>query len=148
MPKRGTIDLSPSLARRVNMARSQTMSAASSGSRLQLPASLEAQLLEFRRRVWTVKSSEAICGALFGIVLGYVAVFALDRLIETPAALRLAIFALAMAGCAAAAVYLHRWIWRQRTLDQLAKLLSRRYPSIGDQMLGIIELVRNDFEQH
>src|SRR4029079_18527783 len=68
--------------------------------------------------------------------------------IDTPSTTRLAIFVLALVGCAIAPLYLHKWIWRQRTLDQLARLVSRRYPSIGDQMLGVIELVRSDFEQH
>jgi len=119
-----------------------------SKSKLQLPGSLESQLLEFRRRVWTIKSIEAACGAVFGVVLGYLAVYVLDRLVDTPAAARLAIFCTALIGCAIAPLYLHKWIWRQRTLDQLARLISRRYPSLGDQMLGIIELVRSDFEQH
>src|SRR5262245_64295477 len=124
------------------------MSTTQPKTQLQLPGSLEAQLLEFRRRVWTIKSIEAACGAVFGVVLGYLAVYVLDRLVDTPAAMRLAIFCTALIGCAVAPLYLHKWIWQQRTLDQLAKLLSRRYPSIGDQMLGIIELVRSDFEQH
>ena len=124
------------------------MSASRARTLLQLPTSLEAQLLEFRRRVWIVKSIEAAGAAVFGVVLGYLAIYVLDRMVDTPAALRLAIFLLAMLGCAMLPVYFHRWIWRQRTLDQLARLVSRRYPSIGDQMLGVIELVRSDFEQH
>src|SRR5436190_16865087 len=124
------------------------MSASRARTLLQLPTSLEAQLLEFRRRVWIVKSIEAAGAAVFGVVLGYLAIYVLDRMVDTPAALRLAIFLLAMLGCAVLPLYFHRWIWRQRTLDQLARLISRRYPSIGDQMLGVIELVRSDFEQH
>ncbi|MBW8883848.1 MAG: hypothetical protein JF612_03525, partial [Planctomycetia bacterium] len=124
------------------------MSARESRTGLELPKSLETQLLEFRRRVWTTKSIEAAGGAVFGVMLGYLAVYVLDRTVDTPAGLRLAIFLLAMLGCAILPLYFHRWIWRQRTLDQLARLVSRRYPSIGDQMLGIIELVRSDFEQH
>ena len=57
------------------------MSAASSGKQLQLPASLETQLLEFRRRVWTIKSIEAAGGAVFGVGLGFLAVYLLDRTI-------------------------------------------------------------------
>jgi hypothetical protein len=124
------------------------MSAAESRKALQLPNSLEQQLLEFRRRVWLIKSIEAVGGAVFGVVVGYLAVYCLDRLIDTPAAARLAIFLAAMIGCAMLPVYFHQWIWRQRTLDQLARLVSRRYPSMGDQMLGVIELVRNEAEQH
>ena len=123
------------------------MSDSSPKSNLTLPASLRTQLQEFRRRVWTIKSIEAACGAIFGIFVSYLIVFGLDRVIDTPAAVRTAIFLMAVAGCAFVPVYLHRWIWCHRRSEQLARLLSRRYPSIGDQMLGIIELVRNEFEQ-
>src|SRR5262249_31761335 len=42
---------------------------------------------------------------------------------------------------------LHRWVWCHRRMEQLALLLSRKHPQVGDQLLGIIELARNDFEQ-
>ena len=41
----------------------------SSPDRLQLPASLTTQLHDFRKRVWTIKSIEAGCGALFGVMV-------------------------------------------------------------------------------
>lgn len=115
---------------------------------LKLPSSLKTQLDEFRRRVWTIKSIEAACGALFGIFVSYLVVFGLDRVMDTPAWARLAIFLVAVAGCAYVPIYLHRWIWCHRRMEQLARLLCHRYPSIGDQMLGVIELVRNEFEQN
>ncbi len=121
---------------------------ASQSRGLQLPQSLEVQLGEFRRRVWTIKSIEAACGALFGVVVGYLGVYLLDRVVDTPTWARLAFFLASLAACGLAPLYLHRWIWQQRTLDQLARLLSRTFPSLGDQMLGIIELVRNEFEQN
>src|SRR5688572_19931889 len=119
------------------------MGVAQSSTGLHLPSSLETQLHDFRRRVWVIKSIEAACGALFGVLVSYLIVFGLDRVIDTPAWLRLTIFIVAMAGCAIVPLYLHRWIWRHRRLEQLARLLSRRYPSLGDQMLGIIELVKS-----
>ena len=115
--------------------------------KLKLPSSLEDQLHDFRRRVWKIKAIEAVCGGLFGVVVSYLAVFALDRVLDTPTWLRLAILLAAVVACGIVPVYLHRWIWCHRRLDQLARLLSRRYPSLGDQMLGIIELVRNELEQ-
>jgi uncharacterized low-complexity protein len=39
---------------------------------------------------------------------------------------------------------LHRWVWNHRGLDQLARLIGRRFPAIGDQLLGIIEIVRSE----
>src|SRR5947208_16486600 len=101
------------------------MSAADLRKVLQLPPSLEQQLLDFRRRVWLIKSIEGVGGAVFGVVVGYLAVYCLDRFVDTPAAARLVIFLVAMAGCALLPVYFHWWIWRQRTLDQLARLVSR-----------------------
>jgi hypothetical protein len=116
-------------------------------TRLVLPTSLENQLQDFRRRVWTIKMIEAGCGAIVGVLVSYLAVFAIDRLIDTPAWARLAIFAVALATCSVVPVYAHRWIWCHRRAEQLARLVSRRFPHLGDQLLGVVELVRNEFEQ-
>jgi hypothetical protein len=115
--------------------------------RLELPESLRAKMLAFRRRVWAIKLTEAACGAALGVLVAYLATFFLDRFWDTPVLVRLGIFWTAVAGCALVPVALHRWLWRQRQLEQLARLLSRKYPSIGDQLLGIIELVRSESEQ-
>ena len=123
------------------------MSASLSKSGLALPESLERQLFDFRQRVWTIKSIESACGAVFGVAMSFLMVFVLDRILDTPASVRTAIFLVAVTGCALIPVSLHRWIWCHRRLEQLARLLSRRYPSLGDQMLGIIELVHSESEQ-
>lgn len=114
---------------------------------LQIPASLQSQLLDFRRRLWTVKLIEAACGAVCGLMLAFLLTYALDRLWDTPAVVRLALFVLAMTGCALVPWAVHRWVWSQRKLEQLARLLSRKHPSIGDQLLGIIELSHDEAEQ-
>ena len=108
-----------------------------------LPKELEQQLYAFRGRVWRIKLLEAVSGGVFGVLAGYLVVFAVDRLTETPGWVRTAAFLLAVAAGSSVPVLLHRWIWGQRGLEQLARLISRRYPSIGDQLLGIIELVRS-----
>lgn len=115
--------------------------------RLTLPESLQTQLLDFRRRVWTIKLVEAVCGAVVGVLIAYLATFALDRVFDTPWEVRLGIFVAAMVGCGLIPLALHRWIWRQRKLEQIARLLSRKHPSVGDQLLGIIELVHSESEQ-
>jgi len=115
-------------------------------NQIEVPESLQKQLHEFQQRLWKIKSAEAICGALFGLLVGFLLVFALDRFYDTPMLARLAIFVIAIAGCAYAPVFLHRWIWGNRHLEQLARLLSKRYPSLGDQMLSAIELARNEHE--
>jgi hypothetical protein len=123
------------------------MSVAYSPDRLRLPDSLEDQLQRFRRRVWLIKMVEAVAAASFGILVAYLVLFGLDRLWDTPGWLRLALFVLAAVACAQVPVALHRWVWRHRRLEQLARLLARKHPRIGDQLLGIIELVKNEFEQ-
>jgi hypothetical protein len=115
--------------------------------RLELPDSLRTQMVEFRNRVWIVKTVEACCGAVFGVLLAFLATFVLDRVWDTPASVRLGLFVAAILACAIVPLALHRWVWRQRQIEQLARLLTRTYPSIGDQLLGIIELVRSESEQ-
>ena len=71
------------------------MSIAPATAGLQLPASLETQLFDFRRRVWSIKAAEAVCGAIFGVAVAYLTLFALDRLLDTPTWARSTIFGLA-----------------------------------------------------
>ena len=115
--------------------------------RLSLPESLRNQLLEFRKRVWTVKSIEALAIALLGFLLAFLVVYCMDRFFDTPRQLRGMLLLVALlVGCVVPwACY--RWIWKRRRLDQLAMLLRYRHPSVGDQLLGIIELVDNEQEQ-
>lgn len=123
------------------------MSLAQNSSPLVLPQGLQQQLARFRRTVWTIKSIEAIAGTICGLVVAWLLGFAVDRLWEPPTWVRYAIGAGAVAVCTWLPIALHRWIWRHRRLEQVARLISRRFPSLGDQMLGVIELVRNQDEQ-
>jgi len=123
------------------------MNLAPSRHPLQLPDSLRLQLLEFRRRVWAIKLIEAAAGAVCGVLVAFLATFVLDRLLDTPAIVRTGLFAAVVLACALVPLALHRWVWRQRKLEQLARLLSRKHPSVGDQLLGVIELVQNEDEQ-
>jgi hypothetical protein len=115
--------------------------------RLQLPGSLRAQLHDYRRRVWAVKTIEAVCAAGCGVVMAYLVLFALDRVWETPVWVRLVLGAAALLACASLPLALHRWVWRQRRPAQLARLLSGVHPRIGEPLLGVIELQQSDTEQ-
>jgi hypothetical protein len=110
-----------------------------------LPPELEAKLADFRRRVWIVKLAEGLLAALFGIAVSYLLVFVLDRFFETPAWARLCLL-LAGALTLGLGVPLkwHRWVWRQRRIEDVARLLRITFPRLGDQLLGIVELVRMD----
>src|SRR5262245_13753502 len=107
------------------------MSLARTHDRLQLPDSLQAQLHEFRRRVWSVKMVEAACAAVFGVVVAFLLTFVLDRAFDTPAGLRGGLLALAALSCAIIPLAIYRWVWGNRRLEQLARLLALKHPSIG-----------------
>jgi hypothetical protein len=110
-----------------------------------LPPDLEAKLADFRRRVWVIKLAEGLLAAVFGLALSYLLVFVLDRFFETPAWVR---FCILVAGAATLGLGLplkwHRWVWRQRRLEDVARLLRLKFPRLGDQLLGIVELVRRE----
>ncbi len=114
---------------------------------LQVPVSLQSQLHDYRRRVWTIKLVEATATAAFGLLAAFLCVFISDRFWDTPAWLRIAIGAGVAVGFLTIPWFLQRWVWNFRRLDQLAQLLRRRMPRIGDQLLGVIELAENRWEQ-
>ena len=87
------------------------------------------------------KTAEGVLAALVGLAASYVLVFVLDRFGETPGWLRLVVL---VAGLAGAVLFLplkiRRWVWGSRRLQDVARLLSYKHPSVGDRLLGIVEL--------
>ena len=116
---------------------------------LHLPDGMRGKLERFRRQVWMIKVTEGVLAAIFGLALSYLAVFLSDRLWDTPAALR--IFAL-LAGSVGLGVFFplkcHRWVWKTQRMENVARLLRHKFPRLGDQLLGIVELARSDSEQN
>ncbi|MCP4783442.1 MAG: hypothetical protein GY903_16800 [Fuerstiella sp.] len=114
-------------------------------SSIRIPEATRRRLDEFRRQVRKVKIAEGVLGGLFGLTLSYVAVFVLDRFVDTPGLVRIAILAV---GCLGFAVFFplkcHRWVWGTRRMEQVATLLKHRFPALGDQLLSVVELSRED----
>jgi hypothetical protein len=112
---------------------------------LRLPDSTVERLVAFQRRVRFVKIAEGILAGLFGLVLSYLAVFILDRFIDTTAVAR---SVLLVAGTVGLAVFFplkcHRWVWGTRRMEQVARLVKHRFPALGDQLLGVVELAHSD----
>ena len=126
--------------------RLQRMSDPTSSSQTQaIPDSLKLLLAEYRRKLWRIKITEAILAGVIGLVLSFLLVFVLDRFVQTPAMLRLAIL---LAGTSLFAVFaplwMRRWVWGHRRENELARLIAQKHPDLGDRLLGIIELQ----EQH
>jgi hypothetical protein len=110
-------------------------------SHVEIPESLRRQLADFRRHLWRVKIFEAVAAGLIGLLLSFLLVYGLDRIWQTPGWARLLILAGGVSLFAGFAPYwLHRWVWKQRRETQLARLIAKRYPGLGDRLLGVIEL--------
>ena len=77
---------------------------------LHLPETTRQRLAQFQRKVRIVKISEGILAGLFGLVLSYLAVFCIDRFVDTAASLRAGLL---IAGSLGLAVFFplkcHRW---------------------------------------
>jgi hypothetical protein len=106
-----------------------------------IPDALRVQLDDFRRHLWRVKILEAVAAGMIGLLVSFLLVYGLDRVWQTPGWARLGILAggVSLFGVFAP-FWLHRWVWRQRREEQLARLIARRYPGLGDRLLGVIEL--------
>lgn len=106
-----------------------------------IPESLRLQLVEFRRHLWRIKLLEALIAGIIGLVFSFLLVYGLDRIWQTPGIIRLAIL---LGGTSLFAVFapfwIHRWVWKHRRENQLATLIARRFPGLGDRLLGVIEL--------
>jgi hypothetical protein len=111
---------------------------------LPLPPRLQEKLEQFRERLWSVKIAEGALAGVVGLGISYLLVFSLDRFFDTPLWLRVALL---LGGFAVPALGIpllwHRWVWRQRTLAEAARFLKRRFPRLGDELLGIIELAHH-----
>ncbi|MGJ8656703.1 MAG: hypothetical protein ACSHX6_09645 [Akkermansiaceae bacterium] len=106
-----------------------------------LPESLRKQLESFKKHLWRIKITEAVLAGLLGLVVSFAIVFALDRIWEIPPLVRLIIL---LAGVSLFAVFaplwINRWIFKHRKENQLARLISKHYPNLGDRLLGVVEL--------
>lgn len=112
-----------------------------------LPESLRNQLDVFRKHLWRIKITEAILAGLFGLILSYVLVFTLDRYFPTPPLARLVILIGGVSLFAIfAPIWINRWVFRHRKENQLARLISKHYPGLGDRLLGVVEL--QDQQEH
>lgn len=113
-----------------------------------LPPRTKKALEQYRKRVWIIKLAEGTLAALFGLIISYLIVFGLDRLFDTPTLLRALILIVGMVGMV---IFLplkyHNWVWRNRQLDGIARLLQHKFPRFGDHVLGIVELAANRSDQ-
>ena len=119
----------------------------SSKTAFEIPSSLQGQLRHFRRRLWFLKLVEAGAFSVIGFLLGFCAVFVLDRLVDTPKMIRWGVFGLSVMASLSIPFAMERWVWRRRRFEQLARLLAQARPIVGDQILGVLQLADDISEQ-
>lgn len=106
-----------------------------------IPEELRKQLAEFQSHLWRVKITEAILAGIFGLIVSFLLVFLLERAFPIPATAR---FIILLAGTSLSAVFaplwIRRWVFGHKREDQIARLISKKFPKLGDRLLGIIEL--------
>lgn len=115
---------------------------------IEIPTSLLKQMGEFRKTVRQIKLWESLSIACTSVVLAYLAVFGLDRWMDTPFVLRSLFWLMALGGLAVLPLAWYRWVVQLATWESIARLLKKRQPSLGDSLLGALELAKNHQEQN
>ena len=105
------------------------------------PDSLLQQLYGFRRHVVVIKISEVIIAATFAFLAAWLVVLVAERFVELSSWQRFILLIVGAAGFGIALPQaLHRWVWGTRHAVKIARLLTRRFPSLGDEIVGVLEL--------
>ncbi len=113
-----------------------------------LPESLRKQLEKFKKDLWRIKITEAILAGLLGLIVSFALVFALDRVWEIPSFVRLIILITGVSLFTIfAPFWINRWVFKHRKENQLALLISKSYPNLGDRLLGVVELQNQEESQ-
>jgi hypothetical protein len=106
-----------------------------------IPESLIAQIREFRMRLFRTRACEALVVCPTIAAACYLVFFLSDRLWDTPGILAWACILPVFPGIP---LYLFawwlKWFRTERTPRQLASLLARSNPALGDRLLGVIDL--------
>jgi hypothetical protein len=106
-----------------------------------LPASLTRQFDSLKRRLWRIDALAALTGGVGSLLLSFALQFVSDRFWDTPALLRVLFAVCGWGGFAVFAIgYGNRWIWKRRSIRELAVIVQKRYRRLGDRLLGIVEL--------
>ncbi len=111
---------------------------------LGLPDSLIKQLKGFEKHLYKIETTIAAFGGACGFSASFCLLFLSDRFWDTPMVVRAG---LTLGGAAFFAIFAyvwtHHWVLRRRNIEGLARLVQRRHRRLGDRLLGIVELAKN-----
>ncbi len=110
-----------------------------------LPEGLRKQIEEFKKKLWKIKVTEAILAGLFGLIFSFLIILGIERLFEMPMWLRIANLFLGVSIFTVfAPLWINKWVFKHRKEQQIARLISTKFPHLGDRILGVIELEGQD----
>jgi hypothetical protein len=109
-----------------------------------MPESLVRQIESAQRRLWAVETTVAAVGGLCGLLLSYLLLFISDRFWETPTVFRFLFTAAGVVGAALGAWWWASHLARRRDPRATAQLIQKRYPRLGDRLLSVVELSRQE----
>lgn len=119
------------------------------GTTIDLGENLRRSLFDFRRRLWRNKFAEALLASVCGLALAFLLIYVVDRFAESPPAARACVSLLGAIGFGLfLPLTLHRWIWKTRRAEQVARVVMHKLPATGEQILGAVELAANRGNQH
>ena len=111
----------------------------------QIPDSLRKQLKGYEGALLRSESLLTFCAAFSFMILSFFIGFGSDRLWDTLPVIRVLIIIL---GISPFIYYLFRWgqhwIWKRRTVRDLAKQIQKHHRQLGDRLLGAIELADSE----
>ena len=109
-----------------------------------LPQSLAEQLGSFRSRIRFLKLAEVLVSAIAGFILAYLLVFIVERFTSINAVLRTLLLIVGTLGFTIALPFaIRKWIWNTRRWEKVALLLRKPFPTLGDEILSVIEMVND-----
>lgn len=108
---------------------------------IELPIGLRVRMEVVRRRLRRLDAIAAIATIAVGAAISFLGFYVWERMDETPEIARwlfsgTAGFILVIR----IAMWIWRWMWRPPNALEVARLIQRRIPSLGDRLLGAVEL--------
>lgn len=106
-----------------------------------IPESLNRQLNGYENALMRAESLLTLCAALSAMILSFLIAFGSDRLWNTLPLVRFFIILLGLLPL----IYIifkwgQHWVWKRRTVRDLASGIQKHHKQLGDRLLGAIEL--------
>ncbi len=106
-----------------------------------LPPSLERKFRDLEAGLWRKETATAVFGSLVILQVGWLLLFASDRLQDSPVWLRSMLLGGSLTGVLACiTIWMRHWVWDRRGNRKFARIIQHEQRRLGDRLLGAVEL--------